>query len=92
MTKHMQDAKAVRKTFTIPSYLVDELEEYSKDSHQKQSHIVATALELYINNQTKSQKVQKRLNALDNLIGIAPKGSLEKLDKKDLKEIRASNA
>lgn len=90
MTKLLGKTKAVRKTFTIPLFLVEELENYAKQQHQKQSQVVACAIETYVLNKQHSNKVQQRVQSLENLIGIAPKGSLRNLDKKDLKEIKAS--
>ena len=37
--------KSKRKTFTIPTYIVEELENYSKTNNKKQSQIIALALE-----------------------------------------------
>lgn len=89
MTDLQQKTKAVRKTFTIPRYLADELETYAHQTNTKQSQIVSSAIEQFVTSQIHSAKVQKRLNALENLIGIAPKGSLEHLDKKQVREERA---
>lgn len=89
MTKLIEKTKAVRKTFTIPGYIVDDLETYAKEHHKKQSQIVADALEEYVNKQVKSKKVQKRLEALENLVGIAPKGSLTNVNMKEIQAMRA---
>lgn len=89
MSKLMEKTKAVRKTFTIPSYIVNDLESYAREHHKKQSQIVAEALEEYVNKQIKSQKVQKRLEALENLIGTAPKGSLTNTDIKQIRTMKA---
>lgn len=89
MTKLVKKTKAVRKTFTIPSYIVDDLETYARGTNKKQSQIVADALEEYVNKKAQSQKVQKRLEALNNLVGIAPKGSLTNIDMKDIRAMKA---
>ncbi|MBD3841619.1 MAG: hypothetical protein IE909_06985 [Campylobacterales bacterium] len=89
MTKLIEKTKAVRKTFTIPNYIVNDLENYAQEHNLKQSQIVADALEEYVNKHVKSTKVQKRIEALSNLIGIAPKGSLTNVDMKDIQAMRA---
>ncbi len=89
MSSLLKQTKSVRKTFTLPNYIAQELEDYAKDHEQKQSRIVAVALEAYVGKQHESQKVQKRLRALDNLVGIAQKGSLKKVDKKVTREAKA---
>jgi hypothetical protein len=89
MSSLLKHTKSVRKTFTLPNYIAKELEDYAKDHDQKQSQIVAVALETYVSKQHKSQKVQKRLQALDSLIGAAKKGSLKAVDKKTAREEKA---
>lgn len=89
MTKLVEKTKAVRKTFTIPNYIADELEEYATDYDIKQSQIVADAIEQYIEKQTQSKKIQKRLDALKNLTGIVPEGSLADIDKDELRALKA---
>lgn len=89
MTKLVEKTKAIRKTFTIPSYIVKELESYAKEHNQKQSQIVADILEQYLAKETGSKKVQKRVDALQNLVGIAPKGSIANLTNNEIKAARA---
>ena len=48
MTKLVKKTKTLRKTFTIPLYIVEELEEYAKAHNKKQSQIIALALEEFL--------------------------------------------
>ena len=80
MTKLVEKTKSSRQTFTIPQYIVDRLEAYAKSHHKKKSQIVAKALEEYLEKEDRSQKVAKRLEALEEIVGILPKGSTK--DKK----------
>ncbi|KIM07644.1 MAG: hypothetical protein KU29_06505 [Sulfurovum sp. FS06-10] len=92
MLSLVEQAKSQRKTFTLPSYIVKELEAYAVDFGKKQSQIIALALEEFLNKKKNSNKVNKRLEALDALIGIAPKGSLKDLDMDAVKVQKALNA
>jgi rRNA-processing protein FCF1 len=92
MTNLVDKTKSKRKTFTIPTYIVEELENYSKTNNKKQSQIIALALEEFLNKRKKSNIVNKRLENLDKLVGIAPDGSLKDLDLKDIKVNKALNA
>ena len=92
MTNLVNKTKSKRKTFTIPTYIVEELERYSKKSNKKQSQIIALALEEFLNKRKKSNIVNKRLENLDKLVGIAPDGSLKDIDLKDIKVNKALNA
>jgi len=83
MISLVEKTKSERKTFTLPNYIVKELEQYAKDFGKKQSQIIAIALEEFLSK--KRNKVNKRLEALDALTGIAPKGSLKDLDTKALR-------
>jgi len=85
----LEQTKSQRKTFTLPAYIVKELEAYAVDFGKKQSQIIAVALEEFLNRNKSSNKVNKRMDALENLIGIAPTGSLKDLD---IKEIRVKKA
>jgi len=89
MTTLIQKTKSVRKTFTVPNYISQELEEYALSHNQKQSQIVSLALEEYLNKNIKKQNVEKKLNALHSLVGIAPKGSLIDLDTKKINNEKA---
>ncbi len=89
MTQLLKKTKCLRKTFTIPNYIVKELEDFAEEHHQKQSQIVALALEEYLHKLDKSEKVKRRLEALDALVGIAPKGSLSDIDLKNMRMKRA---
>ncbi len=80
MTDLVQKTKSSRQTFTMPKYIVDELEKYAKSHHIKKSQIVAKALEEYLQKEDSSQKVAKRVEALEGIVGILPKGSTK--DKK----------
>jgi hypothetical protein len=48
MTRFVKKTKTLRKTFTIPLYIVEELEEYAKAHNKKQSQIIALALEEFL--------------------------------------------
>ena len=89
MISLVEQTKSQRKTFTLPSYIVKNLEAYANDFGKKQSQVIALALEEFFNKQDKGHKVSKRVEALDALVGIAPKGSLKDLD---MKSIRANRA
>ena len=91
MLSLIEKTKSQRKTFTIPTYIVEELEDYAKNFGKKQSQIIAIALEEYLHRVSKKDKVTKRVNALNKLINIAPKGSLVDLDMDKIREIRALN-
>ena len=81
MATLVEKTKSQRKTFTLPNYIVKELEKYSKKLNKKQSQMVAVALEEYLNKQKADMnKKEKKLNALQDLVGILPNGSLK--DKK----------
>lgn len=75
MTDLVERTKSVRQTFTVPKYLVDELESYATKYDKKKSQIVAKALEEYLKKEDTSLKVKKRLEAFEGLIGILPSGS-----------------
>ena len=82
----VEKTRSQRKTFTLPNYIVKDLEKYAAEFGKKQSQIIALALEEFL--QKKNNKVSKRLEALDALTGIAPSGSLKDLD---LKQLRVEN-
>jgi len=90
MISLVEKTKSERKTFTLPNYIVKELEQYAKDFGKKQSQVIALALEEFLNK--KNNKVVKRLEALDALVGIAPKGSLKDLDMKALRVTKTLDA
>ena len=92
MTTLVEQARSQRKTITLPSYIVKELEAYASDFGKKQSQIIAAALEEFLNKKKSSHKVNRRLKALDGLVGIAPKGSLKALDMKEIKVKKALDA
>jgi len=92
MTSLVNQTKSQRKTFTLPLYIVKELEMYALDFGKKQSQIIALALEEFLNKRKNSNRVNKRLEGLDALIGIAPKGSLVDLDMKSVKVQKALDA
>lgn len=75
MTNLLEKTKSSRQTFTIPRYVVDNLEKYATQHNKKKSQIVALALESYFKKESASLKVGKRLEALESLIGILPSGS-----------------
>ena len=77
MLNLVEKTKSQRKTFTIPTYIVKELEEYSSTHNKKQSQIIAMALESFLYKQNEKDRVTKRLKSLESLIGILPKGSTE---------------
>lgn len=85
----MEKTKAVRKTFTIPAYISEELEHFSKEQNKKQSQIVALAVEQYLDKEESKNSVAKKLEALDGLIGIVPAGTLTNLDTKDILKEKA---
>ncbi len=80
MISLVEKTKSERKTFTLPNYIVKELEQYAKNFGKKQSQVIALALEEFLSK--KNNKVSQRLKALDALTAIAPKGSLKDLDLK----------
>lgn len=80
MISLVEQTRSQRKTFTLPNYIVKELEKYAVDFGKKQSQVIALALEEFLNKRDKYTKVNKRLKAIDALVGIAPKGSLKDLD------------
>lgn len=82
MTQLMEKTKSIRKTFTMPRYIAESLEEYSKVHNQKQSQIISLAVEKYLDNKNMENKVQNRLHALDNLLGIAKSSQLKDFDAK----------
>ncbi len=92
MTNLVNQTKSQRKTFTLPSYIVKELEAYTLDFGKKQSQVVALAVEEFLNKRKKRNMVNKRLEGLDAIIGIAPKGSLVDFDIKSHKAQKALNA
>ena len=82
-----EQTKSKRKTFTLPTYIVEQLEKYANDFGKKQSQIIALALEDFLSKKNSVNKVNQRMEALDALVGIAPKGSLINLD---IKAMRAN--
>jgi len=92
MTTLIEQTKSQRKTFTLPSYIVKELEAYAVDFGKKQSQIIALALEEFLTKKRNSNKVNRRMDALEALIGVAPKGSLKDLDIKSVKVQKALDA
>ncbi len=90
MTNLVEKTKSQRKTWTIPKYIAEELDRYSYLHGKKQSQIVALALEEFLYNKTHDDKVKKRLQALNSLIGTAPEGSLKDLDVKEAINRRVS--
>ena len=83
MTDLVEKTRSKRKTFTLPNYIVKELELYATEAGKKQSQVIALALEEFL--RKKNHKVSRRLEALDALTNIAPKGSLKGLDTKELR-------
>ncbi len=79
----VEKTRSQRKTFTLPNYIVKDLERYAMDFGKKQSQIIALALEEFL--AKKNAKVSRRLEALDALTNIAPQGSLKDLDTKALR-------
>lgn len=89
MTILSQKTKSVRKTFTIPNYLVSELEEYASEHNQKQSHIIVKLLDEFLHKKAKNEKIKKRLDALEQLVDIVPEGSLVDIENKKISKMRA---
>lgn len=75
MTQLVQKTKSQRKTFTIPNYIVKELEDYSLVHEKKQSQVIALALEEFLYKKNQDDKVKKRVEAFEGLIGILPDGT-----------------
>ncbi len=75
MTNLVEETKSSRQTFTIPQYIVNRLEEYAKKYNKKKSQIVAKALEEYLQKENSYLKVEKRLKAFEDIVGILPEGS-----------------
>ena len=90
MISLVEKTKSQRKTFTLPNYIVKELEQYASNFGKKQSQIIAIAVEEFLSR--RNNKVNKRLESLDALTGIAPKGSLKDLDIKDVRIKKALDA
>jgi len=86
----VEKTRSQRKTFTLPNYIVKDLERYAKDFGKKQSQIIALALEEFLSK--KNTKVSRRLEALDALTDIAPQGSLKDLDIKALRAEKTLDA
>lgn len=86
MISLVQKTKSERKTFTLPNYIVKELEQYASDFGKKQSQVIALALEEFL--ARRKNKTAKRLKSLDALVGLADKGSLKDLDLKNLRSDR----
>lgn len=82
MTQLMEKTKSVRKTFTMPKYIVEDLEKYARVHNQKQSQVIALAVEKYLDDKNSEDKVKTRLYALDNLLNIAKNGELKDFDSK----------
>lgn len=89
MTRLIEKTKSQRKTFTIPNYIVKELEEYSMVHDKKQSQIIALALEDFLRKKNSDDAVEKRIKAFNSLIAIAPKGSLSDLNVKEILKEKA---
>ena len=83
MTTLVEKTRSQRKTFTLPNYIVKDLERYAMDFGKKQSQVIALALEEFL--AKRNEKVSRRLEALDALTDIAPQGSLKDLDTKALR-------
>ena len=90
MSTLVEKTRSQRKTFTLPNYIVKDLERYAKDFGKKQSQIIALALEEFLSK--KNTKVSRRLEALDALTDIAPQGSLKDLDIKALRAEKTLDA
>jgi hypothetical protein len=89
MTNLVQKTKSQRKTFTIPNYIVKDLEHYASIHDKKQSQIIALALEEFLYKKKDYDVITKRLDALNTLVNIAPKGSLKDLDMKGILKEKA---
>ena len=83
MISLVEKTKSQRKTFTLPNYIVKDLERYASEFGKKQSQVIALALEAFLHQ--KNNKVNKRLEALDGLTNIASPGSLKDLDTKKMR-------
>jgi len=90
MISLVEKTRSQRKTFTLPNYIVKDLERYAAEFGKKQSQIIALALEEFLSK--KHNRVNKRIEALDALTNIAPKGSLKDLDTKALRVKKALDA
>ena len=86
----VEKMKSQRKTFTLPNYIVKELEQYAASFGKKQSQVIAMAVEEFLSR--RNNKVNKRLESLAALTGIAPKGSLKDLDMKNVRIKKALDA
>ena len=75
-----QTSKYKRELYSLPVEIVDELKAYAKETHQKKSHIVAVAIEEYIQKREQKKLVKEALK----FIGMA-KGSVP-----DIQEIKAN--
>jgi GTPase involved in cell partitioning and DNA repair len=81
-----EKTKSVRKTFTLPKYIAEGLEEYSKKTNTKQSQIVSNFLDELLSSQAIKESVaRKKQESIKQLVGCA-NGLLTDVDKKILEQ------
>ena len=90
MISSVKKGKSQRKTFTLPNYMIEELEVYSREYDINQSQVIVRALEEFLSR--KNNRIKRRLDALDALTNIAHKGSLKDLSLKKVRAEKALNA
>ncbi len=75
-----QSSKYKRELYSLPIEIVDELKAYAEETHQKKSHIVALAIEEYMQKREQKELVKEALG----LIGMISGNS------SDIQEIKAN--
>jgi len=75
-----QLSKYKRELYSLPVEIVDELKAYAKETHQKKSHIVAVAIEEYMQKREQKKLVKEALGLIGMISGNSP----------DIQEIKAN--
>ncbi|WP_281951777.1 ribbon-helix-helix domain-containing protein [Nitrosophilus kaiyonis] len=71
MATLVDKTKRVRVTFTLPKYIVDMIEDFSKKTNQKKSQIVYNAVESFLKKEAISKN--EKLKALEDISDIIEK-------------------
>ncbi|MCB4755413.1 MAG: hypothetical protein LGB78_05065 [Sulfurovum sp.] len=71
----------IRKNFLLEQKMAEDLEKLAKEEGKTQTQITHEALEEYM----KNKKREKRLEALNKLIGCVPSGSLVDVDARQMR-------
>ena len=75
-----QVSKYKRELYSLPVEIADELKAYAKETHQKKSHIVALAIEEYMQKREQKKLVKEALKFIGMAEGSVP----------DIQEIKAN--